>query len=1556
MMFAQRSGLRCAARGRRPVEAARGALVVLSLLAAVTVSFPGQAQAADTYWDANAGNWSDANNWSAGEPNANVNAIISNGGTATITEANEACRDLYVGKLASETGSVVVSSGSLNTKEAYIGSSGDGNFTQTGGEVSTNSFHVGGEAGSVGRYELHDGNLIFEGDNWYVGEQGAGTFIQYGGTHTIDCGFWQDVYLGYGPNSVGHYELHDGNLLVSYPNSVWVGKYGTGSFIQYGGTHKAGFQLLLGGEANSLATYQMQGGSLTTGGLTVSSGGTFTQTGGDVSASYFNVSGSTDSVATYELYDGNLTVRDSYVFIGRNGAGRLIQYGGTLTAGEWYGTRLLVGDNTGQSGTYELRGGSLILLGSGTSIIVGNYGQGTFVQAATGTSLNVDTISVGNYGQGTYIQNGGDLSVGLLELGRYAGSVGRFEYHDGNLSFNTLTIGRDGNGTFVQYANDLLFNTFTLGTNIGSEGCYELHDGNLYVSSSPWIGYEGRGVFTQTGGTCHVWWRSLFLGVTPTGHGTCNLQGGVLLPYDTWVGSEGTGVFVQTGGYHRPYRLYVGDRGDGTYELHDGNLTVYWYFHVGCWGKGTFIQYGGTSEVECALNIGLERYLPGPAPLLDGNLTAEGTYVLHDGSLHTGKGTTVGGDTRGTFTQSGGSHAAYSLCVGLLPDGNGLYELSAGSLHVETDERIGNEGLGRFIQTGGAHEVGGYLLVGDGPSGIGSYALDDGNLTTGGTRIGIQGNGAFTQAGGLHTIVGELCVGREPNSAGAYVLADGNLVVGHDATIGFDGNGAFTQTGGTFALGDDLWIGWGADSTGAYEMQDGSLAVRAVFVGMAGTGTFTQTGGGVSVEDDLHIGWGPASQGTCEIQGGVLAVSNVYAGYYGYGTLTQTGGEVSVTGHLYVGYCGDGNFAKSGGDLFVAGDLIVGWGSGTRGHGELHDGNLTVSGDTRVGLDGQGTFMQYGGTHTIGGDLWLGGAPNSIGDYGFYGGRLAVHGTIVSPDGNRAFIQTTGDVFIDHLGVDSQQPNTIGSYEISGGTATIDDMTVGSAGEGWFTQTDGNVCGTYLFLGGEPNSAGHYALLGGSLTLGTHTHVGTNGHGTFTQHGGTHGVRWLYVGAASTARGIYQIDDGNLTVGVSLKVGNDGNGTFLQNGGHVSVGGLCLGYDDGSDGRYELTDGNLVVGGGTALGQYGGLGSFIQTGGRAFIGGELCVGCAADAEGICSLYSGGSLSVVGVISVGGYQGGVGSMFIYGGTLRAGNIVRIWSTGSMVLGGGTLAHADSNLHVDIENDGLLHVTAGGHTLGHVVSIDANVLGTTQLDAGSSLSVTEIVQDTLTIGAGATLTIRGSSATTSIINNLSIDAANGGQLDLDDSYDGKGNMLVLPGATYATVAGLVQSGRNGGTGVWDGAGIVTSVGQDSNNPVAVGVIDNAQFTYTTFGDATGLDGNEVLLKCTWNGDADLKNGTETFDLLRWLDGYNAVGTGWAYGDFDYDGDTDIFDLLNWLDGYNATQSYGVMVMGPDGGETPIPEPATLALLALGGAALLRRGSRRLRAVPARRDRGR
>ncbi|HUT61377.1 MAG TPA: PEP-CTERM sorting domain-containing protein [Phycisphaerae bacterium] len=321
----------------------------------------------------------------------------------------------------------------------------------------------------------------------------------------------------------------------------------------------------------------------------------------------------------------------------------------------------------------------------------------------------------------------------------------------------------------------------------------------------------------------------------------------------------------------------------------------------------------------------------------------------------------------------------------------------------------------------------------------------------------------------------------------------------------------------------------------------------------------------------------------------------------------------------------------------------------------------------------------------------------------------------------------------------------------NGGTATINQT--------------GEVC-AYLSLGTGSSDSGTVNMGSGTLEANT-VHVGYAGTGAFTQSGGTHAVGvHLYAGIDSTSSGTYELQDGNLNVAKAEWYGVAGTGAFTQSGGTHTVGTiLCLGQASTGSGTYDLQDGNLHVSQWTLLG-VSGAGQFTQSGGTHTIGVNLLLGYDPNASGTYDLQD-GNLYVGGSVYVGGSDiaaRGTGTVTVTGGTMTVGGTVRVWSSGTFNLGNGTLApdSADPNLRVDIENDGLFRVTAGSHTVGHVVSIDANILGTTQLDANTSLSVSMIVQDTLTIGAGATLTIRGCDDTIGLMDGLSI---GGDDLQLD-----------------------------------------------------------------------------------------------------------------------------------------------------------------------------------------------
>ena len=127
---------------------------------------------------------------------SSVNAYVINGGTAAITLPGAACYDLYLGDPNStNSGTIQMSGGSLTVSYyEYVGNDGAGTFNQTGGtnNVSSSSggLYLGYTSASYGSYNLSAGQLL--GNLQYLGYSGTGRFTQSGGTNTFS-----NLYLGY---------------------------------------------------------------------------------------------------------------------------------------------------------------------------------------------------------------------------------------------------------------------------------------------------------------------------------------------------------------------------------------------------------------------------------------------------------------------------------------------------------------------------------------------------------------------------------------------------------------------------------------------------------------------------------------------------------------------------------------------------------------------------------------------------------------------------------------------------------------------------------------------------------------------------------------------------------------------------------------------------------------------------------------------------------------------------------------------------------------------------------------------------------------------------------------------------------------------------------------------------------------------------------------------------------------------------------------------------------------------------------------------------------------
>jgi len=508
------------------------------------------------------------------------------------------------------------------------------------------------------------------------------------------------------------------------------------------------------------------------------------------------------------------------------------------------------------------------------------------------------------------------------------------------------------------------------------------------------------------------------------------------------------------------------------------------------------------------------------------------------------------------------------------------------------------------------------------------------------------------------------------------------------------------------------------------------------------------------------------------------------------------------------------------------------------------------------------------------------------------------------------------------------------------------------------------------------------SMSGNNLTVSGFEIVGHNGAACFNQSGGTNsisGENGLFVGFNSGSNGTYLLTGtGALSLSSNEQLGFSGSGSFDQSGGTNTISGggvLDLGYNSGSTGNYVLGGtGSLSVNGNEYVG-FDGTGNFNQTGGTNTItsGSSLYVGYGSGSSGNYSL-SAGSLSA-GVENIGnggtgvfnqsggqnncdGFNLGIGpskgTYLLSNGTFTAsGGAIGYSSTGAFIQTGGT-SSISSTLYVGYSSgsSGNYALSGGGLIVPNVdvggSNSGAGATGVMTVSNTGQLSVAE----TMEVYGSGRVNINGGSAS---VGGLAI--TGGGVVNVNASlainYGSPANDPIN------TIVGYLQNGYNGGA--WTGTSAIVSTNAAAGGRVTtLGYLDGNIDTT----DSAEVGPNQILVKYTLVGDANLDGIVNFTDFAIVLKNFAQPGRDWAEGNFEYAANSPSIQGTNFNDFADVLKNFLQPLPGGGGAEilggtveplaattqlqstgVALPEPASLSLLAAGAGGLLRR-KRRIR----------
>jgi hypothetical protein len=201
---------------------------------------------------------------------------------------------------------------------------------------------------------------------------------------------------------------------------------------------------------------------------------------------------------------------------------------------------------------------------------------------------------------------------------------------------------------------------------------------------------------------------------------------------------------------------------------------------------------------------------------------------------------------------------------------------------------------------------------------------------------------------------------------------------------------------------------------------------------------------------------------------------------------------------------------------------------------------------------------------------------------------------------------------------------------------------------------------------------------------------------------------------------------------------------------------------------------------------------------------------------------------------------------------------------------------------------------------------------------------------------TLRAQSEGGNTSVLNSLNITNVAFGKLDLADD---RAIVDYTAASPASAIRGYITQGYAGGS--WSGNGITSALAAAvASNPAlvhktAIGYGEASALGAGSFGGIT-LDGSDVLMRYTFNADANLDGTVNTVDFTRLAAAFNSSTGLWTDGDFNYDGKTNALDFNALAANFGSTLPSGAL-------GTLVPEPQAL-MAAFCGTIMMRRWRRR------------